>query len=58
VVTQDARLIEDCDPDLLVVEKQGVMKCTAGFKDYKTTLAAMEKEEKERAVRLATAADL
>eukprot|EP00588_Corethron_pennatum_P009705 CAMPEP_0194272460 /NCGR_PEP_ID=MMETSP0169-20130528/6023_1 /TAXON_ID=218684 /ORGANISM="Corethron pennatum, Strain L29A3" /LENGTH=1067 /DNA_ID=CAMNT_0039015129 /DNA_START=29 /DNA_END=3232 /DNA_ORIENTATION=- len=63
VVTHDARLIEDCDLDLWVVEKQGVTKWTAGFEDYKTTLleemeAAMEKEAEERAVKLAAAADL
>jgi len=63
VVTHDARLIEDCDLDLWVVEKQGVTKWSAGFEDYKTTLleemeAAMEKEADERAVKLAAAADL
>ena len=35
VVTHDQRLIEECDCELWVVEKQGVTKWEAGFDDYK-----------------------
>uniref|UniRef100_A0A7S1B7A2 ABC transporter domain-containing protein n=1 Tax=Corethron hystrix TaxID=216773 RepID=A0A7S1B7A2_9STRA len=63
VVTHDARLIEDCELELWVVEKEGVTKWTEGFEDYKTTLLeemerAMEKEAAERAEKLAAAAEV
>jgi ATP-binding cassette subfamily F protein 1 len=53
VVTHDQRLIESCECDLWVVEKQGVTKWEAGFDDYKEAiLRALEEEaEKEAATR-------
>ena len=53
VVTHDQRLIENCDCDLWVVEKQAVTKWTAGFDDYKANLLK-EMEDKiaeENAIR-------
>lgn len=53
VVTHDQRLIEQCECELWVVEKQGVTKWEAGFDDYKQEiLRALEEEaEKEAAIR-------
>merc|ERR1712154_133910 len=45
VVTHDQRLIEFCECDLWVVEKQAVTKWSAGFDDYKSTLL-QEMEDK------------
>ncbi len=53
VVTHDQRLIENCDCDLWVVEKQTVTKWAAGFDDYKSNLLK-EMEDKiaeENAIR-------
>jgi len=62
VVTHDARLIESCDCKLWVVEKQGVTPWEEGFEDYKSELLRvmelqMEKEQKERELKLAAAAE-
>ena len=56
VVTHDQRLIEECDCQLWVVEKQGVTPWVEGFDDYKETLLkemeeAMEREAREREVK-------
>ena len=61
VVTHDARLIETCECQLWVVEKQGVTPWVAGFEDYKESLLIeMEKqmmaEQAAREVKLAAAA--
>lgn len=48
VVTHDQRLIENCECDLWVVEKQGVTKWEAGFDDYKE---AILKELEEQAAK-------
>ena len=45
VVTHDARLIEQCNCTLWVVEKQGVTEWQEGFDDYKENLLT-EMEEK------------
>ena len=53
VVTHDQRLIEYCECDLWVVEKQSVTRWSAGFDDYKSTLL-QEMEDKiaaENAIR-------
>lgn len=53
VVTHDQRLIENCECDLWVVEKQAVTKWAAGFDDYKSNLLK-EMEDKiaeENAIR-------
>lgn len=53
VVTHDQRLIEHCECDLWVVEKQAVTKWSEGFDDYKSNLLR-EMEEKiaaENAIR-------
>jgi ATP-binding cassette subfamily F protein 1 len=48
VVTHDARLIETCECQLWVVEKQGVTPWVEGFEDYKESLLiAMEKQMAE-----------
>lgn len=57
VVTHDQRLIENCECDLWVVEKQSVTKWTAGFDDYKASLLKemeerMDKEASERQKKL------
>jgi ATP-binding cassette subfamily F protein 1 len=53
VVTHDQRLIEECDLNLWVVEKQGVTEWVEGFDDYKENiLKELEAEvEREAAVR-------
>jgi ATP-binding cassette subfamily F protein 1 len=53
VVTHDQRLIEFCECDLWVVEKESVTKWVAGFDDYKSTLLQEmeDKIAKENAVR-------
>lgn len=61
VVTHDQRLIENCDCELWVVEKQSVTKWTAGFDDYKASLLKemeerMDKEASERQQKLEEAA--
>jgi len=53
VVTHDQRLIEKCECDLWVVDKQRVIKWEAGFDDYKESLLkemeeAIEKESADR----------
>lgn len=48
VVTHDQRLIEECDCDLWVVEKQGVTKWEAGFDDYKADILRQLEEEAEK----------
>ena len=48
VVTHDQRLIEECDCDLWVVEKQSVTKWDEGFDDYKDTILRQLEEEMER----------
>jgi ATP-binding cassette subfamily F protein 1 len=61
VVTHDQRLIENCDCELWVVEKQSVTKWTAGFDDYKASLLRemeerMDKEASDRQQKLEEAA--
>ncbi len=61
VVTHDARLIEQCNCTLWVVEKQGVTQWQEGFDDYKTTILRemeekMAKEAEARRVKLEAAA--
>jgi len=61
VVTHDARLIEQCNCTLWVVEKQGVTQWQEGFEDYKSTLLRemeekMAKEAELRRARLEAAA--
>ena len=53
VVTHDQRLIESCDCDLWVVEKESVTKWPAGFDDYKASLLREmeERMDKEGAIR-------
>ncbi|CAB9529681.1 Tylosin resistance ATP-binding protein TlrC [Seminavis robusta] len=53
VVTHDQRLIDLCECDLWVVEKQGVTKWEAGFDDYKANILRQLEEEaaKEAAIR-------
>jgi len=53
VVTHDQRLIEECECDLWVVEKQGVTKWEAGFDDYKEDILRQLEDEaaKEAAIR-------
>lgn len=53
VVTHDQRLIEECDCELWVVEKQGVTKWEAGFDDYKDDILRQLEEAaaQEAAVR-------
>lgn len=53
VVTHDQRLIEECECELWVVEKQKVTPWTAGFEDYKENiLTELEEQiEKEAAIR-------
>ena len=53
VVTHDQRLIEECNCELWVVEKQGVTKWVAGFDDYKQDILRQLEEEatREAAVR-------
>jgi ATP-binding cassette subfamily F protein 1 len=48
VVTHDQRLIEACEMNLWVVEKQGVTEWKAGFDDYKETILKQLEEEVER----------
>jgi len=48
VVTHDARLIEECDCNLWVVEKQGVTKWEAGFNDYKESILRELEEQAAR----------
>ena len=48
VVTHDQRLIENCDCNLWVVEKQKVTPWEAGFEDYKDNLLQEMEEEIER----------
>ena len=48
VVTHDQRLIEECDCELWVVEKQGVTKWEEGFDDYKDTILRQLEEEVEK----------
>jgi len=57
VVTHDQRLIEKCECDLWVVDKQRVVKWEAGFEDYKESLLkemeeAIEKESADRKEKL------
>lgn len=61
VVTHDQRLIEYCDCELWVVEKESVTKWTAGFDDYKESLLRemeerMDKEGQIRKQKLEAAA--
>ena len=53
VVTHDQRLIEECNCELWVVEKQGVTKWEAGFDDYKEDILRQLEETaaKEAAIR-------
>lgn len=53
VVTHDQRLIESCDCELWVVEKQSATKWVAGFDDYKESLLKEmeERMDKEGAIR-------
>lgn len=53
VVTHDQRLIEKCECDLWVVDKQRVVQWEAGFEDYKESLLKEMEEaiEKESAAR-------
>lgn len=53
VVTHDQRLIEHCDCELWVVEKESVTKWAAGFDDYKANLLREmeERMDKEGSVR-------
>ena len=53
VVTHDQRLIEECECELWVVEKQGVTKWEAGFDDYKQDILRQLEEAaaEEAAVR-------
>mmetsp|Transcript_2055 Transcript_2055/g.2910 ORF Transcript_2055/g.2910 Transcript_2055/m.2910 type:complete len:1030 (+) Transcript_2055:280-3369(+) len=48
VVTHDQRLIENCDCNLWVVEKQKVTPWEEGFDDYKDTLLREMEEEIEK----------
>jgi ABC-type multidrug transport system ATPase subunit len=48
VVTHDQRLIEECNCELWVVEKQGVTKWEAGFDDYKEDILRQLEEEAAR----------
>merc|ERR1711915_256027 len=48
VVTHDQRLIENCDCNLWVVEKQKVTPWVEGFDDYKDTLLREMEEEIEK----------
>merc|ERR1712232_1266201 len=48
VVTHDQRLIENCDCNLWVVEKQGVTPWKEGFDDYKDTILQQLEEEVEK----------
>lgn len=61
VVTHDQRLIENCNCNLWIVEKQKVTPWEAGFEDYKDTLlsemeAQIEKETATRKAKLAEGA--
>lgn len=63
VVTHDQRLIEECDCELWVVEKQGVTKWEAGFDDYKQDIlrqleeaAAEEAAERQKKIEAAAKA--
>lgn len=61
VVTHDARLIEECECNLWVVEKEKVTNWTAGFEDYKENLLnemeqKMAEEDAKRRERLEAAA--
>ena len=61
VVTHDQRLIEYCDCELWVVEKEAVTKWSAGFDDYKESLLRemeerMDKEGEIRRKKLEQAA--
>lgn len=53
VVTHDQRLIEHCECELWVVEKQSVTKWSEGFDDYKANLLREmeERMDKENAIR-------
>ena len=53
VVTHDQRLIEHCDCELWVVEKEAVTKWPKGFDDYKGNLLREmeERMDKEGAIR-------
>lgn len=48
VVTHDQRLIEECECELWVVEKQGVTRWDEGFDDYKRRILDELEEEVER----------
>ena len=52
VVTHDQRLIEHCDCELWVVEKQSVTRWAAGFDNYKESLLREmeEKMDKENSI--------
>jgi len=61
VVTHDARLIEECDCDLWIVDQRKVVNWTAGFDDYKNNLleemeAKMAEEDAKRREKLEAAA--
>lgn len=47
-VTHDQRLIEECDCELWVVEKQGVTPWVEGFDDYKDCILQQLEDEVER----------
>lgn len=61
MVTHDARLIEECDCDLWIVDQRKVVNWTAGFDDYKNNLleemeAKMAEEDAKRREKLEAAA--
>lgn len=49
-MTHDQRLIEECECELWVVEKQGVTQWTEGFDDYKENILRELEEQVEREV--------